>query len=143
MVFYKTRITKALIRLRVCAGWSAPVLFAYTPRRQVSRVEAHLTTQLEIDVSNIKIERAHRLPSKYTARPGTVKVSHFKNKERVLKVYREKKVKINKMFSMQARLLNASESNTEGIIALKASGRDCTNNNELLHKVRELQRYAM
>ena len=28
------RITKALIRLRGCAGWSAPVLFA-NPRRQV------------------------------------------------------------------------------------------------------------
>ena len=34
IVLYKTRITKALIRLRGCAGWSAPVLFA-NPRRQV------------------------------------------------------------------------------------------------------------
>ena len=29
------------------------------------------------------------------------------------------------------------------IIALKASGRDCTNNNELLHKIGVLQRNAM
>ena len=29
------------------------------------------------------------------------------------------------------------------IIALKASGRDCTNKNELLHKKGVLQRYAM
>ena len=29
------------------------------------------------------------------------------------------------------------------IIALKASGRDCTNNNELLHKIGVFQRYAM
>ena len=29
------------------------------------------------------------------------------------------------------------------IIALKASGRDCTNKNELLHKIEVLQRYAM
>ena len=29
------------------------------------------------------------------------------------------------------------------IIALKASGRDCTNKNELLHKIGVLQRYAM
>ena len=29
------------------------------------------------------------------------------------------------------------------IIALKALGRDCTNNNELLHKIGVLQRYAM
>ena len=34
MVLYKTGITKALIRLCGCAGWSAPVLFA-NPRRQV------------------------------------------------------------------------------------------------------------
>ena len=30
-----------------------------------------------------------------------------------------------------------------GIIALKASGRDCTNNIELLHKIGVLQRYGM
>ena len=29
------------------------------------------------------------------------------------------------------------------IIASKASGRDCTNNNELLHKIGVLQRYAI
>ena len=29
------------------------------------------------------------------------------------------------------------------IIALKASGRDCTNNNELFHKIGVSQRYAM
>ena len=33
--------------------------------------------------------------------------------------------------------------NTHVIIALKASGRDCTNNNELLHKIGVIQRYAM
>ena len=34
MVLSKKRITKALIRLGECAGWSAPVLFA-NPQRQV------------------------------------------------------------------------------------------------------------
>ena len=34
MILSKKRIIKALIRLRGCAGWSAPVLFA-NPRRQV------------------------------------------------------------------------------------------------------------
>ena len=34
MVLSKKRVTKALIRLRGCAGWSAPVLFA-NPQRQV------------------------------------------------------------------------------------------------------------
>ena len=35
------------------------------------------------------------------------------------------------------------QSDLVAIIALKASGRDCTNNNELLHKIGVLQRYAM
>ena len=34
MILSTKRITKVLIRLRGCAGWSAPVLFA-NPRRQV------------------------------------------------------------------------------------------------------------
>ena len=34
MILSKKRITKALIRLPRCAGWSAPVLLA-NPRRQV------------------------------------------------------------------------------------------------------------
>ena len=39
MLLSKRRITKALIRLRGCAGWSAPVLFA-NPQRQVFSCEA-------------------------------------------------------------------------------------------------------
>ena len=34
MILHGKRITEALISLRGCAGWSAPVLFA-NPRRQV------------------------------------------------------------------------------------------------------------
>ena len=41
MILSKKQITKALIRLRRCAGWSAPVLFATTEDR-FSRVEAHM-----------------------------------------------------------------------------------------------------
>ena len=41
MILLKKRITKALIRLRGCAGWSASGLFA-NPQRQVSRVLAHI-----------------------------------------------------------------------------------------------------
>ena len=41
MILSKTRITKALIRLHGCAGWSAPVLFA-NPEDRFSRVEAHI-----------------------------------------------------------------------------------------------------
>ena len=37
MILSKKRVIKALIRLRGCAGWSAPVLFANPPRQVVSR----------------------------------------------------------------------------------------------------------
>ena len=37
MILFKKRITKALIRLRGCAGWSAPVLFANHRRQVFSR----------------------------------------------------------------------------------------------------------
>ena len=41
MVLSKKRITKALIRLRGCAGWSAPMLFA-NPEDSISRVVAQM-----------------------------------------------------------------------------------------------------
>ena len=41
MILYNTRITKALIRLHECAGWSAPLLFE-TPEDRFSHVEAHI-----------------------------------------------------------------------------------------------------
>ena len=41
MVCSKMRITKALISLRGCAGWSAPLLFANSEDR-FSHVEAHI-----------------------------------------------------------------------------------------------------
>ena len=41
MMLSKKRITKALIRLHGCAGWSAPLLFA-NPRGQVSRIKAYI-----------------------------------------------------------------------------------------------------
>ena len=37
MILSKKRITKALIRLRGCAGWSAPVLFAKPLKTGFSR----------------------------------------------------------------------------------------------------------
>ena len=51
----------------------------------------YLTTQLDIDESNIQVERAHRLPSRSNPRPVIVKFSHFKDKERVLKAYPDKR----------------------------------------------------
>ena len=37
MILCNKRITKALIRLRVCAGWSVPLLFAKSQRQVISR----------------------------------------------------------------------------------------------------------
>ena len=39
MMLLDKRITKALISPRGRAGWSAPVLFAQTPKERFSRVE--------------------------------------------------------------------------------------------------------
>ena len=41
MMHSEKRITKALIRLHGCAGWSAPVLFA-NPKDRFSRFEAQI-----------------------------------------------------------------------------------------------------
>ena len=43
MILSRKRITKALIRLRGCAGWSAPLLFAQ-PDDRFSRLEAQIIT---------------------------------------------------------------------------------------------------
>ena len=37
VILFNKRITKALIRLRVCAGWSAPMLFANHRRQVIQR----------------------------------------------------------------------------------------------------------
>ena len=41
IILSNKQITKVLIRLRRCAGWSAPLLFA-TPEDRFSRVEAQI-----------------------------------------------------------------------------------------------------
>ena len=50
----------------------------------------YIKPDLEIDESEIKIERAHRLPGKNKPKPIIVKFSFFKDKDRVLRKYREK-----------------------------------------------------
>ena len=45
---------------------------------------------MEINERQIRIERAHRLGSKTTLKPIIVKFSFFKDKDEVLKVYRQK-----------------------------------------------------
>ena len=53
MLLCKKRITKALIRLHGCAGWSASELFA-NPRRQVfSRGGPYSFIQYSLDVNHV------------------------------------------------------------------------------------------
>ena len=56
MILSKKRITKALIRLRGCAGWSAPVLFA-NPEDRFSHVE----TNSDNNNSNVMLELLTRI----------------------------------------------------------------------------------
>ena len=54
IIFFNKRITKALIVLRICAGWSTPVLFANL-QRQVFSCRAHMINQLSHQIlKNLK-----------------------------------------------------------------------------------------
>lgn len=53
------------------------------------KVRGYVLNTLGIDDTDIKIERAHRLPAKSSPRPLIVKFSHYKDKDRILKRYRE------------------------------------------------------
>ena len=55
------------------------------------KVRQYIGADLELDPSRISIERAHRIQAKETPRPVIVKFSFFKDKEKVLKQYREKR----------------------------------------------------
>ena len=61
MVLSKKRIAKALIRLRGCAGWSAPVLFANT-RRQVFSRRGPYGVWLLLESAAIPLEVQHKVP---------------------------------------------------------------------------------
>ena len=60
MMLSKKRITKALIRLRGCAGWSAPVLFANPRRQGFSRVVAHIIISTGSKLSKILKKKRFR-----------------------------------------------------------------------------------
>ena len=52
MILSNKRIMKALIKQRVCPGWSAPLLFT-NPEDRFSRAEAHIITLLLLNYPNI------------------------------------------------------------------------------------------
>ena len=54
-------------------------------------IRKYLKDDLKFDESKISIERAHRLHSKSKPRPLIVKFSFYKDKDRILQAYREKR----------------------------------------------------
>ena len=54
MILYKKRITKALISLPGCTGWSGPLLFA-NPEDRFSHVEAHIMLDLNSLILYIQV----------------------------------------------------------------------------------------
>ena len=56
-----------------------------------TKIRDYLSQELGLDEASMKIERAHRLPSKSKPRPIIVKFPHFKDKDQVLKKYRAKR----------------------------------------------------
>ena len=66
MILSKKRITKALIRLRGCAGWSAPVLFANSGRQVFSLYEnrnANSMTQTHLPVKVLDVKKLTNIMS--------------------------------------------------------------------------------
>lgn len=55
-----------------------------------TKVRHFISDDLSLDDSRISIERAHRLNTRKSPRPVIVKFSHYKDKEKVLRTYREK-----------------------------------------------------
>lgn len=56
-----------------------------------NKVRKYIAEGLNIDNANIQIERAHRLGGSSTPRPIIVKFSFFKDKEKILRAYRQEK----------------------------------------------------
>ena len=57
-------------------------------------VRDYIRKDLEIDESRVQIERAHRLSSKEKPRPVIVKFSFYKDRDEILKTYKQKKKQI-------------------------------------------------
>ena len=54
-------------------------------------VRDYIRNDIDLDERDINIERAHRLPSKEKPRPVIVKFSFYKDREKILKTYKQKK----------------------------------------------------
>ena len=59
------------------------------------KVREYISKDLDLNQSNISIERAHRIPGTEKPRTVIVKFSFYKDKEKILKSYREKRKEFN------------------------------------------------
>ena len=76
------------------------------------KVRDYIRDDLGVDESSIQIERAHRLRSKNSPRPVILKFSHYKDRDKVLKAYREKR-KAQNNDNLQGAMADPSEGNDE------------------------------
>lgn len=67
------------------------------------KVREYIAKDLEIDESQMSIERAHRLPSNQKPQPVIAKFSFFKDKEKVLRTYRQKRKESNEKEEQKTR----------------------------------------
>ena len=104
-----------------------------TREESENKVRNYMAEGLNIDESDIKIERAHRLGgNKSGTRPIIVKFSFYKDKEKILRAYREKKkvIRARKTPRDGASGDNVQESTEQGISIL--------NNYHALKTIRKL-----
>ena len=104
-VLSKTWITKALIRLHICAGWSTPVLYS-TPEDRFSRDKAHITIRFYHAEAHIHSgesnDRRDSLPSKFIKALGYwAKPSGSSLKPKRLRWTLQKGIKNNFEFSLK------------------------------------------
>ena len=59
------------------------------------KVREYISKDLDLNQSNISFERAHRIPGTEKLRSVIVKFSFYKDKEKILKSYREKRKEFN------------------------------------------------
>ena len=55
-----------------------------------TKVRTYIKDELGIESENIQIERAHRPPGKYKPRPVIAKFSFYKDKNKILRKYKDK-----------------------------------------------------
>ena len=68
-----------------------------------NKVRKYITRDLEMNGGGLSIERAHRIQGSEKPRPVIVKFSFYKDKERVLKAYRQKRKEVNDLIKQHER----------------------------------------